>query len=390
MTTPDTGTPRTLGLYLHVPFCLRKCNYCDFCSAPAGAETRAAYVEALCRHLTALAPLARERTVDTVYFGGGTPTLLHPTDFARIMGTVRAHFDLDARAEVTAECNPVTNAAGLFEGLLEAGIDRLSVGLQSIREEELRLLGRLHTFGDFLATYEAARRAGFRNISADVMFGIPAQTLSSLAETLDTLCALSPEHISAYGLRIEEGTPFWEHKVSLPLPDEDTEADMAELVATTLEKHGYERYEISNYARNGCYSRHNLRYWLGEEYLGFGPGAHSFFDGVRFATPPDTAAYIAAVRRGDFSSLAADRHTVGEKERREEYVMLRMRLARGVDKTDFKRRFGLSFEEAYGDLRALINGGFLTNEKDRVAFTARGMQVSNAILSDWLDFGGIQ
>ena len=388
MMTPDNAR-RTLGLYLHIPFCLRKCYYCDFCSAHADADTRAAYVNALCRHLEAAAPAARGITVESVYFGGGTPTLLQTVDFMQIMRTVRAHFDLDAHAEVTSECNPVTNAAGLFEGLLEAGVNRLSIGLQSVHENELRLLGRLHTFADFLATYDAARRAGFRNINADVMFGIPAQTLASLANTLNTLCDLSPEHISAYGLRIEEGTPFWERKNSLPLPDEDTEADMADLVASTLEKRGYERYEISNYARNGYYSRHNLRYWLGEDYLGFGPAAHSFFGGVRFAAPPDTAAYISAVQKGDFEALAADRHTVGDKERREEYVMLRMRLAQGVDKNDFKRHFGLSFKEAYGDLSALVSGGFLKNEKDRVAFTARGMQVSNAILSEWLDFGGV-
>ncbi len=377
-----------LGLYIHIPFCVQKCNYCDFCSAPAPDATRAAYVDALCRQLAAISPLAAGRTVDTVYFGGGTPTLLSGAELGRIMQTVRAHYTLCADAEITAECNPVTNAAGLFEGLVAAGINRVSIGLQSIHAQELALLGRLHTFADFEATLAAARAAGLSNISADVMFGIPAQTVRSFTQTLETLCNLSPAHISAYGLRIEESTPFGKRRDTLPLPNEDEEAEMAELVASYLPARGYVRYEISNYAKTGCESRHNLRYWLGDDYLGFGPGAHSLLNGVRFETPPDTAAYITAVQQERFDALFTNRHTLTPHERREEYVMLRMRLARGVNKQDFLARFGLPFDTAYGDLTPLIRGGFLIEDNTRVAFTARGMQLSNAILSEWLDFGG--
>ena len=376
------------GLYLHIPFCKSKCNYCDFCSSPASAETRAAYVDALCAHLAHTAPLAKDRTVDTVYLGGGTPTLLSPVEFSRILDTVRAHFDILPHAEITTECNPVTNCDGLFDGLLQAGINRLSIGLQSIHEKELKLLGRLHSFADFESTFSAARRAGFENISADLMFGIPAQTTQSFKETLETLCDLAPEHISAYGLRIEDGTPFGRMRNTLPLPDEDTECEMADLVAELLPARGYARYEISNYAKKGRESRHNLRYWLGKEYLGFGPAAHSFFDGVRFETPPDIAAYLAASKKGAFDTLFTDPHKVGQKEARDEYVMLRMRLAQGVNKADFSHRFGTSFEKCYGDLTPLTEGGFLKNDDTCVAFTARGMQLSNAILSEWLDFGG--
>ena len=379
---------KALGLYLHIPFCLQKCNYCDFCSAPASTEIRAAYVEALCAHLRAIAPSAREYTVDTVYLGGGTPTLLSPADLARILDTVRANFALLQGAEITSECNPVTNTDGLFEGLLQAGVNRLSIGLQSVHEKELKLLGRLHSFADFESTFAAARRAGFDNISADLMFGIPAQTVESFRQTLETLCGLSPEHISAYGLRVEDGTAFGRMRDTLPLPSEDEEAEMAELVASLLPTHGYKRYEISNYAKNGYHSRHNLRYWLGEEYLGFGPAAHSFFGGVRFETPADTGAYLRTVEKGDFDALFTERHTVTKDEAREEYVMLRMRLAEGIDKADFSRRFGTGFEDRYGNLAPLVQGGFLTNTDTRVAFTARGMQVSNTILSEWLDFGG--
>ena len=380
--------PKTLGLYLHIPFCVQKCRYCDFCSTPAGESVRAAYVDALCAHLRAAAPQAKACRVDTVYLGGGTPTLLSPADFFRILDTVRAHYDLMTDAEVTTECNPVTHTDGLFDGLARAGINRLSIGLQSTHERELQHLGRLHDFTAFRDTFTAARHAGLSNISADVMFGIPGQTTESFRETLQALCDLSPEHISAYGLRIEEGTPFWRVRDTLPLPDEDTETEMAELVSTLLPTRGYARYEISNYARPGRESRHNLRYWLGADYLGFGPAAHSFFDGVRFATPPDTEGYIKAVREGRYDALITERHTVEGPEARDEYVMLRMRLSTGVEKADFKHRFGLSFEEAYGDISRLIDGGFLQNDATRVAFSARGMWLSNAILSEWLDFGG--
>ncbi len=381
---------KTLGLYLHIPFCLQKCNYCDFCSAPASAEMRAIYVDALCAHLRAIAPRAQGYTVDTVYLGGGTPTLLSATDFSRILDTVMAHFSLDAHAEITAECNPVTGAEMLFCGMRAVGINRLSIGLQSMHENELKLLGRLHSFADFESTFLAARRAGFENISTDLMFGIPEQTVQSFEKTLETVCALSPEHISAYGLRIEDGTPFGRMRESLPLPDEDAEAEMAELVATLLPARGYERYEISNYAKAGYPSRHNLRYWLGEEYLGFGPAAHSFFGGVRFETPADTAAYMASVQKGDFNALFTVHHKIAGKEARDEYVMLRMRLAEGVKKADFSHRFGTNFEDCYGDLAQLVRGGFLIDDSTRVAFTARGMQVSNTILSGWLDFGGME
>ena len=379
---------KRLGLYLHIPFCLQKCNYCDFCSAPASEQTRAAYVQALCAHLRAGAPGASEYEVDTVYLGGGTPTLLSPADFSQILDTVRAHFYVLPDAEITSECNPVTNTDGLFEGLLQAGVNRLSIGLQSVHENELKRLGRLHSFADFESTYTAARRAGFENISADLMFGIPEQTVKSFRKTLETLCALSPEHISAYGLRVEDGTVFGRMRDTLPLPSEDEEAEMAELVESFLPTHGYERYEISNYARNGYHSKHNLRYWLGEEYLGFGPAAHSFFGGVRFETPADRGAYLDAAQNGDFESLFQEHHKVQGAEARDEYVMLRMRLAAGIDKADFAQRFGTSFEKCYGDLTPLVKGGFLKNDDTRVAFTARGMQLSNAILSEWLDFGG--
>lgn len=377
----------TLGLYIHIPFCLGKCLYCDFYSGAFPPETRKAYVSALCAHLRAWASSARDFPVDTVYFGGGTPTVLDGADFRAILHTVREVYRLQPDAEITTECNPATLSGGKAEELLAAGVNRISIGAQSVRENELRALGRRHTAEDFFHTVSGVKAAGFQNISADLMFGIPEQTVASFAETLDAVVALDLPHISAYGLRVEEGTPFFAMRDRLPLPSEDCEADMQVLAAKKLGQAGLLHYEISNYARPGFASRHNLRYWKGAPYLGFGPGAHSYFGNVRFRTAPDLAAYLAAVREANFDALRQDTETIAGKEAMDEYVMLRMRLAEGVDEADFSHRFGTSMEEAYGDLSSLLAGGFLVREAGRVAFTEKGFYVSNAILSDWLDFG---
>ena len=376
-----------LGLYLHIPFCVQKCRYCDFCSAPADKGARTDYVRALCRHLEAEATRLTHRRVDTVYLGGGTPTVLEGEELAQILRTVKGHFVLTEDAEITVECNPVTGAEPLLRRLREEGVNRLSIGVQSAVEEELKLLGRPHGFGEVTAVFAAARRAGFENVSADVMFGIPAQTAESFSQTLDAVLALSPTHISAYGLRIEEGTPFHGMRKSLPLPDEDEEAQMAEMVAGRLRAAGYEHYEISNYAKAGYRSRHNMRYWLGADYLGFGPGAHSYLDGERFEIFRDRVAYVTAVEQGDFDGLRQNRTPIVGKELQDEYVMLRMRLSDGVDPADFRRRFGLSFEQAYGDTSRLEKAGLLYKNDRRIVFTEQGMRVSNAILCEWLDFG---
>lgn len=382
---PD-GT-ETLGLYIHIPFCLGKCLYCDFYSGAFPPETQAAYVAALCKHLRAWAGLAQDCEVDTVYFGGGTPTVLDGVDFRTILHTVRASYRLRKDAEITTECNPATVGNGKAEELLAAGVNRISIGAQSVRENELRALGRRHTAEDFFHTVSGVKSAGFQNISADLMFGIPEQTLASFGDTLDAVIALDLPHISAYGLRVEEGTPFFSVRDQLPLPDEDCEADMQMLAAEKLARAGLIHYEISNYAKPGFASRHNLRYWKGAPYLGFGPGAHSYAGGIRFCTAPDLDAYLGAVRDGNFDALRTNVQCIAGKEAMDEYVMLRMRLAEGVSEADFSHRFGTSMEAAYGDFSRLTAGGFLRQSGGRVAFTEKGFYVSNAILSDWLDFG---
>lgn len=378
---------KKLGLYLHIPFCVRKCRYCDFYSAPADSEARSAYVDALIAHLIFEGKRLGDYSVDTVYFGGGTPNLLTGEDFARVLDTVKAHYHLEADAEITAECNPVAGDAERLFAMRAAGVNRLSIGLQSVHENELQLLGRPHDYAAFLDTFRTARDVGFENISVDLMFGIPAQTEKSFAKTLDAITSLAPEHISVYGLRIEKNTPFWGMREKLPLPDEDAEAYMAEYMVSFLPSRGYRHYEISNFAKEGFASRHNLRYWLGSDYLGFGPGAHSYLGGDRFETPGDTAAYLAAVREERFEDLRQNITRIEGKEKMDEYVMLRMRLAGGVDFTDFAQRFGTSFHRQYRIDPMLFEKGFLQRTDAGVAFTERGMRVSNAILSDWLDFG---
>lgn len=377
----------TLGLYIHIPFCLGKCLYCDFYSGAFPPETRRAYVKALCAHLRAWATLARDFAVDTVYFGGGTPTLLDGADFRAILNTVRGDYNLQPDTEITTECNPATLGRRKAEELFAAGVNRVSIGAQSVQENELRALGRRHSAKDFFDTVSGVKAAGFSNISADLMFGIPEQTTGSFTETLDAVIALDLPHISAYGLRIEEETPFFRMRDRLPFPNEDCEADMQMLAAKKLGAAGLLHYEISNYAKPGFASRHNLRYWKGAPYLGFGPGAHSYFQNTRFLTAPDLAAYLAAVQEGHFDTLCKNRELIAGKEAMDEYVMLRMRLTEGVDEADFAYRFGTSMEEAYGDFSRLVAGGFLTRGAGRVAFTEKGLYVSNAILSDWLDFG---
>ena len=376
----------TLGLYLHIPFCLGKCRYCDFYSGAYPAQTRREYTEALCRQLAAAAPRAAGYTADTVYLGGGTPTLLSGAEIARILHTVRGNFTLSPGAEITAEANPATVDEKKAAELLSAGVNRLSIGTQSLADRELRALGRRHTKNDFLHTVRGVIAAGFTNLSADLMVGIPWQTPASFAETLGEMLTLKLPHLSVYGLRVEEGTPFFRERAALPLPEEDAEEEIWQTAVRGLTGAGYRHYEISNFALPGYESKHNLRYWLRSPYLGFGPGAHSFFENVRFETPRDLAAYLAAVREGAWASLCQNAHRVGGKEERDEYVMLRMRLDTGVEEADFARRFGTAMETAYGDFSRLIAAGFLKKENGRVAFTEKGFRVSNAILSDWLDF----
>ncbi len=374
---------KTLGLYLHIPFCRSKCAYCDFCSQPLPkAETVEQYVRALCRDLETRAEDCREYEVNTVYLGGGTPTFLSADALERILSTVKRSYRLSYDAEITAECNPATADREKLTRMRRAGFNRLSIGLQSAQERELRALGRAHNFEEFCRTWEDARAAGFENLSADVMFGIPHQTVESFRDTLSRLCALSPDHVSAYSLTVEEGTPFGRAGAeNLSLPNEDEVREMYLEMADILAKHGIFQYEISNFARRGYESRHNLKYWRCEEYLGFGPAAYSDFGGDRFGNGRDLEGYLSG------RDICVERETPSEKERKNERIMLGLRLAEGIDRESFSSRFGEdAWQSLFNETRQHERAGFSVCERDRISLTRQGMLVSNAILCTLLDF----
>ena len=373
---------KKLGLYIHIPFCVQKCLYCDFCSyTQKNDDIINSYVNRVCDDIRAWGEKCGEYKVDTIYFGGGTPTLLPIGAFARITETLRKSFSVLPSAEVSCECNPATADLDYFHALRSLGVNRLSIGLQSVHDEELRALGRIHTYSDFLNTYDSARSAGFDNISADLMYGIPNQSLDSFRKTLETLISLAPEHISAYGLKIEEGTPFGKMKDSLILPGEDTEFEMYMLLTNLLADSGYAKYEISNFSHRGRESRHNIKYWKGEDYLGLGVSAHSYFDGIRFANSRDVNGYIEG------RDITESRMAIANSEKLSEFIMLRMRLSEGISHSEFKALFGMDFAQRYNDkLAPYIKNGFLVSNGENTFFSDKGFFVSNYILSDIIDF----
>ncbi len=339
-----------------------------------------AYCGTLRAQIAEKATAFADYAVDTVYFGGGTPTALPSALLCSLLDEVKAHYHVRADAEITAECNPATADAAYFAAMRAAGFNRLSIGAQSLHDGELELLGRAHSAADFRATVEMARAAGFENISADLMYGIPGQSRESFAASVRGICALGVCHVSAYALKIEQGTPFYKMHGTLDLPDEDTVADMYEDCVAILAEHGLLRYEISNFARVGYESRHNLKYWEYGEYLGLGAAAHSFVGGERFAYD-DIRAYM----QGDPVASFADPNTPSEAQ--DEFVMLGLRLERGVDKAAFAKRFGKAFDEIYGaKIAPYVHAGFLLDDAKACRFTTKGFLVSNTILSDVLDF----
>ena len=369
---------KTLGLYVHIPFCRSKCLYCDFCSFPRQDEEKMTeYVTALYRDLRAHAPACREYTVDTVFLGGGTPTTLPAYLLKDLMGEIYKYYNVAPDAEITAECNPVTGERELFARMRAAGINRLSIGLQSAHENELKALGRLHNFETFATCFADARAAGFDNISVDVMSGIPHQTPESRQETLEKVIALGPEHISSYDLIIEAGTPFARKRATLSLPDEEAARRMYLEGIEFLSQKGYVQYEISNFARAGYESRHNLKYWNCDEYLGFGVAAHSDFGGVRFGNSRDLEAFLRGADVTEFTEVltASDREA--------EFIMLSLRLSDGIDEKEFFSRFGRDFWHTYGKICIPYTvSGLMKRDGGRVFLTEAGFPVSNAILAE--------
>lgn len=367
-----------IALYVHIPYCKSKCNYCDFCSFKGNSEeSEQAYFQRISEEISA-APYREGLRVSSVFFGGGTPTVFSSGTLADILALLSKKFTFLENTEITVEANPGTVTLASLKELKEAGFNRISFGLQSIHENELKKLGRIHTFDVFFASYRLAREAGFDNVNVDLMYGIPYQTLSSFKETLQTLTELRPEHISVYGLIIEEGTPFYRERDRLALPSEDEEYEMYLLASEILSKSGYAHYEISNYALKDRECKHNLTYWLDREYLGFGLSAHSYFDGKRFSNSSDLTLYM----RDEGREVIA----LSDEDNRFEYAMLALRLSRGIVFSEYETKFGESFlsSERLEKLKKYEKGGFVKITPESLFLTERGFYISNTVLSDIL------
>lgn len=369
------------GLYIHIPFCVKKCNYCDFLSAPATRVQIAEYLMCLKREISAYREFQYQ--ADTVFFGGGTPSLLLPSDIMELMEVLKTAFNIEETAEITMECNPETVDREKLLAMKRAGINRISFGLQSASDKELELLGRIHNYERFLSAYAMTREVGFTNINVDLMSAIPTQTESSWEETLRRVIALKPEHISAYSLIIEEGTAFYENADTLMLPDEDAERRMYYRTKELLREAGYERYEISNYARPGYESRHNLKYWSGEDYIGIGLGASSYLDGVRFHNPVDREAYRR--KCGKLRELREEEEILDKRQKMEEFCFLGLRRMKGISKVEFEECFGTPIEEIYGTvLKKLQEKELLYIEETQIFLTEKGIDVSNQVFAEFL------
>ena len=405
---------RELGIYLHIPFCIRKCRYCDFLSAPAAAETRSRYVKALIREIRAFAP-TEEYQVVSVFFGGGTPSLLLPQEMKDLMQELRTRFPFwDEAAEITVECNPGTLTEEKLRAYKTAGINRLSIGLQSADNRELALLGRIHTWEEFLDNYYLARKVGFQNINVDLMSGLPGQTMESWIRTLRQVLDLKPEHISAYSLIIEEGTDFFDvygedalrrerGEECRSLPTEEMDRAMYEQTELILGNAGLQRYEISNYAIPGYESRHNSGYWKRREYIGFGLGASSQLRNLRFSNDSDLQNYLLQYdmqKQSDQSSerqdgtvdtffaqkcSLEDTQILTRLDEIEETMFLGLRMIKGVSFEEFRERFGEDLMDRYGDVIQKWSGQkMLTSDAGSLRLTKDGIDVSNIILADFI------
>lgn len=409
----NTTKQRKLGLYIHIPFCAKKCDYCDFLSAPAGREQIRDYFEALITEVQQYRGRTDSYIISTIFIGGGTPSYVDSSYIEAVMNAVKEVFQLDHhQLEATIEINPGTVTREKLKTYQRIGINRLSFGLQSSDNNELKLLGRIHTFEQFEENYNLARELGFKNINIDLMSALPGQTLRSWEDTLYKVIALQPEHISAYSLIIEEGTKFYERykegaKLSPTLPDEDTDRFIYYKTKEILHAHGYHRYEISNYAKDAFECKHNSSYWIGTEYLGIGLGASSLLDSARFANLHNINQYIDLCNEHRFMQrdletcleekqelrdtmvdcigLRTDFEILAKKQRMEEFMFLGLRMCKGISKSGFFSRFGVDINSVYGEiLLRLYNENLLEYEGDNLRLTDYGMDISNYVFSQFL------
>ena len=374
----------TLGLYIHIPFCRSKCAYCDFYSL-SGREARMDdYQRALLAHLAESAPSAASYTVDTVYFGGGTPSFYGDARLIELLKCIKKKYNVDKNAEITLEANPDSVDLKMLKRLRKAGFNRISLGVQSADDAQLSSLGRPHSFEQARQAVDAARKAKFQNLSLDLIYGLPGQTPESWQNTVEQVLALEPDHISAYGLKVEEGTPLWQRvENGEVLPDDDAQADCYLWTVERLEQAGYGQYEISNFAKPGMLSRHNCRYWMTQPYMGFGPGAHSDFGARRYSFVRNLEGYIKGVLEG--GSIVDEDDPIPLSERSGEYLMLRLRTAHGIEEWEYRREYRMNFAPIEQKLLEFERQGLACRSDRRWRLTPKGFLLSNAIIGTLLE-----
>ena len=370
------------GIYVHIPFCVKKCNYCDFNSFCASDTVQDIYTDALVNEIKSFGKI-KKIDADSVFFGGGTPTLLKEENLEKIISAIKESINLMPDTEFTVECNPKTANLKKLKTLFNLGVNRLSLGVQSLDDKILKTLGRAHDLKDFIECFAAARIAGFENISFDLMFALPDQTEKIWQTTLENAIKFEPKHISAYGLQLEEGTLFYENQENYNFPDEDENRKMYEFLVEFLKEKGYERYEISNFAIPGFESRHNLKYWDLTEYVGFGLGSSSFFEGVRYQNPEKMEEYLEFA--DNFHPLWENAEKETENSLISEYMFLGLRLEKGVNNLDFKEKFNKSFFEIFKrEIDENVKKGLLIKENNRIYLSKKGFDLANSVMSDFL------
>ena len=374
---------KPLGIYIHVPFCRSKCEYCDFYSLPCvDSDRMEQYRKAVCTHIREAGALAPQHLVDTVYFGGGTPSFFGADGMADILTAIRKAFSVAGDAEITFECNPDSVTDRLLRRLRSEGFNRVSMGVQSDNDELLKKLGRPHTYDQAVKAVERIRRFGYRNLSLDLMYGLPGQKQISWERTLENVLSLQPEHISCYGLKVEPGTPLYEYREFCDLADDDLQADMYLAAVDILKSYGYRQYEISNFCKKGQISRHNMKYWTGGEYLGFGPDASSDFGGRRFSIVRDLDAYVDGILNRE--QVLRDVQEVLPRERAGEYLMMRLRTVSGISQEEYEKQFLMPFAPLEAELLKCRERGLAVKVYDRWHLTPNGFLLSNDIISTLL------
>ena len=380
--TRKNKTP--LGIYIHVPFCRSKCQYCDFYSLTTKDDKLMdSYLDAMTRHIKESGALAPNYKVDTIYFGGGTPSFFGADGMATILTAIRRYFDVAGDAEITFEANPDSVSDKLLRRLRAEGFNRVSLGIQSDDDAILQKVGRPHNYAQAVTAVERIRRAGYRNLSVDLMYGLPGQTLDGWEQTLRRVLTLTPDHISCYGLKVEERTPLYDYKDACNLPDDDMQADMYLTAVEILKGRGYRQYEISNFAKKGMISKHNMKYWTGGEYLGFGPDASSDFGGKRFTIVRDLMAYIDGIKQN--GQVISELQEIPKRERAGEFLMTRLRTADGIDPQEYEKKYLLPFAPLEAALERCAQQRLASKRSDGCwHLTPEGFLVSNSIISDLL------